>query len=152
MKRPKAVVAMIWVTAFLGVTALAGSSALLVPAWTPPAEWLDDIPVISSWVVPGLVLALGFGVGSLVTAWGAWKRTRVSALRGIERASGRHWSWLATLALGVGQVTLISLEFAFLPEVSALQPFYGAVGLVLCVLPLLPSVRRDFRLSSTDPS
>ena len=149
-KRPAAVTALVWVLGFLGVTALAGSSALLVPAWTPPDEWLDDIPVVSSWVVPGIVLALGFGVGSLVAAWGVRKRPTLGALRAIERASRHHWSWLAALAIGVGQVAWISLEFVFLPEVSGLQPFYGAVGLTLSVLALLPAVRRDLELAPAD--
>ncbi len=33
-----------------------------------PHRWLDRIPVIDSWLVPGFVLGVGFGVGSLVTA------------------------------------------------------------------------------------
>ncbi len=145
-KRSAATVAIIVVLAFLGVSAFAGKPVLLVPSLNPPADWLDDVPVISSWILPGLVLGLVFGVGSLVTAWGAWKRPRPSWLRGIERWTGRHWSWAAGLALGVGQIVWISLELAFLPEVSFLQPLYGAVGLTLCVLALLPSVRRDFLL------
>jgi hypothetical protein len=136
---------MIVVLAFLGVSAVPGSLVLLVPAWTPPRSWLDDVPLITSWLIPGLVLGIGFGLGSLVAAWGVWKGPRLGAFAGIERVVRHHWSWVATLALGIGQVTWISLELAYLPDPSPLQAIFGTVGLTLCVLPLVPSVRLDLR-------
>ncbi len=144
-RRPGAVIATIVVLAFLGISAAGGSSALLVPDWTPPNDWLGGIPVVTSWVIPGLVLLLVFGVGSLVVAWGVWRRPTLAWLAWVERATGRHWSWAAALALGVGQVAWIALELAFLPEASALQAVYGTTGVVLCILALLPSVRRHLR-------
>lgn len=145
-RRPAAVVALIVVLAFLGISAAAGSSALLVPDWTPPNDWLDGVPVIDSWLVPGLVLLLVFGVGSLVATWGVWKRPTLGWLGWLERATGRHWSWAAALALGIGQVAWITLELVFLPEPSALQAVYGVVGLTLCILAFVPGVRRDLRV------
>jgi hypothetical protein len=57
---------------FLGVTALGGGVEMVVfRAGNShlPCAWLDSIPLVDSWPVPGLVLGLGFGVGLLVTAY-----------------------------------------------------------------------------------
>lgn len=80
--------------------------------------------------MPGLVLGVGFGLGSLVTAYGMLRRYR--------------WSWIATLLIGLGHVVWIALELIYLPEPSALQVVYGAVGAALLLLPWHPAVRGYF--------
>jgi len=139
--RPRAVAATAGVLAFLGVSAVAGGASMAGGVGAPPRDWLQGIPVIDSWVVPGLVLGVGFGLGSLATAYGLVRKPRVSWLRPIERLVRHHWSWPATIALGLGQVGWIGLELAFLPQPSMLQAVYGTVGVVLILLPLHPSVR-----------
>lgn len=146
--RPAAAVSIIVILIFLGFTALAGGIELAfepVAGGRPPQAWLDAIPLVDSWVIPGLVLASGFGAGSLITAYGVYRRPRWAWLRPLERLTGHHWAWLATLAIGAGHLVWIGLELAYLPEPSALQVIYGAVGLALVVLSLLPRVRAHLR-------
>jgi hypothetical protein len=113
---------------FLGVTALAGGLALVFELGAaPPQDWLDRIPLIGSWVIPGLVLAIGFGFGSLLVAYGMLRRYR--------------WSWLATVLIGLAHLGWIGIELVYLPQPSALQVVYGLVGLALVLLPWHPSVR-----------
>lgn len=140
--RPATVWMFAAVLAFLGLSAVGGGVAMLC-GFTPPDNWLDDIPLIGSWMIPGLVLGLGFGAGSLVTAYGVVRRPSWPWLAGVERLIGHHWSWAAGLLLGLGQVTWIALELAYLPEGSALQAVYGTTGVLLVLLPTLPAVRRD---------
>jgi len=142
--RPPAVKAAVGVLGFLGISALAGGAAMVfgLGGAAPPRAWLDDVPVVTNWTVPGLVLGAGFGLGALITAYGVVRRPRWAWLRPVERALGYHWSWLATLLLGLGQVIWIALELAYLPQLSALQGIYGAVGLALLVLPLGGAMRR----------
>jgi hypothetical protein len=141
--RPASVLATIGVLSFLGISATAGGIALIGGDVAPPDRWLTDVPVIDNWTVPGLVLGLGFGVGSLITAYGMARRSRWSWLDGIERFTGHHWSWLATILIGFGQAIWIGLELVFLPELSWLQVVYGAVALLLLTLPWLKPVQRD---------
>jgi hypothetical protein len=143
--RPLAVKTAVGVLGFLGISALAGGAAMVVDLGgaTPPDAWLNDIPVVTNWTVPGLVLGAGFGLGSLITAYGVLHRPPWAWTRPVERAVGCHWSWLATLLLGLGQVIWIALELAYLPQLSALQAIYGAAGLALLVLPMRPAMRRD---------
>ncbi len=108
---------------------------------TPPDEWLEVIPLVDSWVVPGLVLGIGFGIGSLVVAYGVMRRPEWQWLDWIERGTGQHWSWIGALVIGAGQVVWILLEIVFLPEPSWLYVVYGGTGAGLVILAMLPSVR-----------
>lgn len=143
----------VWVTAillfFLGVTAVVGGVALVtgvIEAMSPPIEWLQPIPLIDSWVVPGLVLGIGFGVGSLVTGFGVMTRPGWPWVEWVEARTRHHWSWLATILVGVAHVLWIGLELVFLPELSILQVVYGPLGLALVVLPLTASVSSYLRI------
>jgi hypothetical protein len=133
----------IGVLVFLGITALAGGIALVLDlgAAAPPPQWLQGIPLIDSWVVPGLVLGIGFGLGSLITAYGMWRRPEWRWSRWAEKPTHHHWSWIATILIGLCHLAWIALELVYLPRLSALQVVYGAVGVALILLPLHPAVR-----------
>jgi hypothetical protein len=103
-------------------------------------EYLDALPLVDSWVIPGLVLLIGFGLGSLLAAYGVWRRPRWSWLAGLEQITGHHWSWLATILIGAGQVVWITLELVSIPF-SVLMALFGPLGLALALLPLTPSAR-----------
>ena len=131
--------------AFLGITAILGGVEVTFGLWAgaePPADWLDALPMIDSWVLPGLVLGAGFGAGSLVAAYGMLRRPRTAWLAPVERLTGRHWSWAMTELLGLGMVAWIGLEIGYLPKRSWLEVLYGAVGLALILMPAAPSLRR----------
>jgi hypothetical protein len=143
--RPAAVRAAIGTLVFLGITAVFGGVELTFGLWAsaePPSDWLRALPLIDSWVLPGLVLGAGFGVGSLVAAYGMLRRPRAIWLAPVERRTGRHWSWAMTELLGLGMLAWIGLEVIYLPARSWLEVLYGAVGAALILLPALPSVRR----------
>jgi hypothetical protein len=148
-RRPAAVQATIAVLVFLGVTAVGGGAAMLLDIGAPPADWLNGIPLIDSWLIPGLVLAIGFGLGSLLAAYGVLARPGRNRQGPVERLTGEHWSWLVTILIGLGQLVWIAVELVYLPEPSALQAVYGLVGLVLLWLPMHPDVRSY--LAATGP-
>lgn len=78
-------------------------------------------------MLPGLVLALGFGVGGLASAIGMLRRR--GHLRLVEVRTGHHWSWSLTIALGVGLLFWIFLEV-----------LYALVGVTLIALASTGSV------------
>jgi hypothetical protein len=142
-KRSFPVTLTIFLLGFLGISAAAGSLALLfnLGGGQPPISWMEEIPLVDSYVVPGLVLGIGFGLGSILTTYGMIRRPRWSWLGGLEQVTGHHWSWLATILIGAGQVVWIALEVAYLPELSWLQVLYGPLGLALVLLAMAPSVK-----------
>jgi hypothetical protein len=139
--RPAAVWTTIGVLVFLGVSAVAGGVAMVFGIGAaPPREWLGRIPLINTWVIPGLVLGIGFGLGSLLAAYGMLRRPRWARLRPVERLTRRHWSWIVTILLGLGHIAWIVIELIYIP-LSGLQAVYGSVGVALLLLPVHPAVR-----------
>lgn len=148
--RPAPVLTTIGVLVFLGITAMAGGGALVFNLGAaPPGDWLDRIPLIDSWLVPGLVLGVGFGLGSLVAAYGVLRKPRWRWAGFVERLTRYHWSWMTTVLIGLGHVAWIALELTYLPELSVLQVVYGGVGVALVLLPLLTPVRTYLRADPT---
>jgi hypothetical protein len=142
-RRPFAVTLLIVLLAVLGMGAVGGGLAMILGIGGEsfmPDEYLDALPLVDDWVVPGLVLLLGFGIGSLVAMYGVLRRPGWPALGWLEERTGHHWSWLLTMAIGWGQVAWILIEVVSIPF-SALMPTFGLVGLALALLPLTRAVR-----------
>ncbi|MDX1621296.1 MAG: hypothetical protein R3320_09915 [Nitriliruptorales bacterium] len=141
--RPVAVRILVGLLVFLGITAIGGGLAMLggIEGAAPPEEWLADIPIVDSWVVPGLVLTLVFGLGSLLAAYGVFRRPHWGWMRPVENATRHHWSETAAVALGLGQVAWIGLEVVYLDGLSWLMPFYGSVGLAIALSAVAPGTR-----------
>ena len=145
--RPRNVVWIGTLLLALGIGAVGGGWAMTFGVGDGtmlPDEYLDALPLVNSWVIPGLGLILGFGVGSLVAAFGVLQRPHWNRASGIERATGYHWSWIATIVIGAGQVIWIGLEFIFIPF-SWLMPTFGLIGLALALLPLTGSAREHLQ-------
>lgn len=152
-RRPPAAWALLLLLTFLGLTALGGGIELvLFPRGNEfvPGKWLEGVPLVDTWLVPGLVLGLGFGAGSLLAAYGVLRRPRWMWLRGLETATGHHWSWTATWLIGIGMMTWILLEVMFIPERSFIETVYAAVGFALVALSVAPSFRRYLKLGADE--
>jgi hypothetical protein len=132
------------VLVFLGVSATGGGIAMLADLHGGgylPARWLDALPLIDSFLAPGLVLLVVFGAGSLLTAYAILRRPAWRWASAPERWTD-HWSWTAVQLLGLGQLLWISLELVYLPDVSWLEALYGVIGLTLLLLAWTRPVRR----------
>lgn len=146
--RPMAGSALVAVMLFQGVTATAGGTMMAagslatvnVPGTiNPPDAWLDGLP-FDTWLIPGLVLGIGLGISALVIGWGLIRRPAWPWLSPLERWTGRHWSWVASIILGAGLVAWIMIEITLIP-LSWLQVAYGVLGASILVLATRPSVR-----------
>ena len=104
---------------FIGVSAVvAGAMMLLDPTGALvglDASWLSTSP-FESYLIPGVVLFVVNGLGSLVGA--------VMTYRGHARAG------LAALGLGAFLVAWIVAQLVWLEGASAFQPIYLILGLV----------------------
>ena len=118
----------------LGVTALFGGGNLLFDPsgsrMNMPAEWLAGTP-FPDYFLPGLFLFTVFGVGSFAVLYGVVRR--------------RVWAWHAALGLGILLVGWILAQMYLLQMVNVLHFVYGALGLLLAGVALLPSVRTELR-------
>ncbi|HEY7565122.1 MAG TPA: hypothetical protein VIA81_09370 [Acidimicrobiia bacterium] len=150
IRRPWPVTTALWLLVFLAATALAGGVAMFFglggDQMMLPDEWLLSIPLIDSWMVPSLVLGIGFGLGSFFVAYGLRARPRWRVFAGIERWTNHHWAWAGTILIGAGHVLWIALEMIFLPGLSWFHFLYGGVGLALLLLPFTHGMREALRL------
>lgn len=113
--------------------------------------WLEEVPIIDDWLIPGLFLSGVLGVGPLLVAWAILRRPRLAWATRIEAATGRHVSWSASVAIGVTLLLFLLYEAQILnsEEARMLQWIFGSVGLAIAVLPFTPPIRRDLEV---DPS
>ena len=145
--RPPLVTGAVVVLSFLGLSASGGGVGFFADIGMRDPNWLEEIPLVVNWAVPGLVLGVGFGVGSLVAAYGLIRRPHWSWLRWLEDLTGHHWAWFATLALGLGMMTWIGLQLVWL-DFNALHAIYGSIGITLTAIPFARSFRDYLARSS----
>jgi hypothetical protein len=134
---------------FLGLTAVGGGIAMALGLGMGDGSWLEDIPLVPHRLLPAAVLILIFGAGSLLTAYGIARMPSWKWVRGVERLTGRHWSWVGTLGLGVGMMLWVALQLIWL-DLNALHTVYGTVGVVLVSVGLSATFRSHLQLG--DPS
>jgi small-conductance mechanosensitive channel len=142
---------------FLGLTALGGGIEMLV--WRHggtylPAERLDKIPFIDSYLLPGLILAGLFGLGSLVSAYGMLRTPTWRRFEPLQRRTRMHWSWTTAVAFGVAFTLWLTVELLLLGGPAAAETVadrnvslatyavFATVAVLLLVLPHTDTVRR----------
>jgi hypothetical protein len=146
--RPTRPISLRWLLgclAFLGVSAAFGGIVLTL---NPTGTWLQ-IPLsilrfspFRDFLIPGLILGIVFGIGSFATLLALWFRPVWSFGTALTGFTGAHWSWSASLAVGLGQVIWIVTEMLMVRGADWLQFVYGGLGLLIVLLTVQPSLRR----------
>jgi hypothetical protein len=106
-------------------------------------SWLVNTPFVN-YFVPGLILLLLYGVGSLFLLYALWELPKFPLLTRLTRFTHEHWAWDFTVLLGVFLLVWLVVQFVVLPATSPIQPVMLVVALALIVLPLLPGMRRFY--------
>ena len=147
-RRPVAVWCLLVMQAFLGVTALQGGASLLLdPSGAGLGLSLSQLSGtnLGSYLLPGLILFLVLGVGSLLVLFACWKRPGIEAPEPAERRGKPHWSWLAAAGLGCALLVWLTVQMALIGYRHFLQLAYAAIGVGMLVILQLPAVRRHFQ-------
>jgi hypothetical protein len=149
-RRPPLLLLLVAVLVVLGVAAIGGG---LTMAASPTGgligmdtSWLDRVPLLDTWLVPGLILAGGIGLGALVAAYGLLRRPawpRWAAVRRLEALTGRHWSWATTIGMGGVLIGWLLVQLVFISERIWLQGACLAVGALLMAGPMTRRVQED---------
>jgi hypothetical protein len=152
--RPFSVYVLMVLLLFLGITAIYGGYNLMVDPsggqLQMPLGWIENTP-FQNYLIPGLILFTVLGVLPLVTIVALWLRPAWSWLRGLEQLTHEHWSWLASLTVGMALLIWITVQFLMFgarhPIQIGLELTLGTLGIVIISVSLLPSVRRYYALS-----
>jgi len=112
---------------FLAVSGLVGGKALTRDptgrVLHMPVNLLKDVPLVRSYLWPGVFLLLAYTLGGSVAAMATLARV----------------PWADRIQIGLGVVLLLWLlaEFIFIPRKHAIQIVFFLIGISLVILPLL---------------
>jgi hypothetical protein len=136
---------------FLGVGGLIGGAGMLVAPngsviGLDPAL-LEPVPLLHTWLVPGLFLLFVLGVLPLATAWTVVWAPALAWAEPLERRTHEHAAWSASLAIAVVLVTFIAYEALVITaaEGRPIQILMAATGLTIGALASSAPVRADLR-------
>lgn len=147
MTRPLALYPLVLILVLLGISAAFGGCVLMFSPATfgIPPDWLAETP-FRGFFLPGLILLLFNGVFPLLAALGLLLRPQWRWANALNIYRDRHWGWTYALFSGIIVIVWITVQITMV-EYSILQPAYIAVGLLILILTLWPSVMRHFQLS-----
>ncbi|MBN1542151.1 hypothetical protein JW992_08370 [candidate division KSB1 bacterium] len=131
-KRPPAVVVLLALLAFQGLSGIFGGVGLVLDptgeSLQIPQIWLEGTP-FADYTIPGWILLIVLGLLPLFVFYRLLKR--------------RPFCWWSTGLVGVALVIWIGVEILMIgyqPQ-PPLQLIYGTVGLAILILLFLPSVK-----------
>jgi hypothetical protein len=154
--RPFGVYVLIFLLLLLGISAIYGGYNLIAdPSGNQlqlPRGWLELTP-FPNYLIPGLILFSVLGVFPLVVTILLYLKTDWSVMRGLERVTHEHWSWLASVTVGIALIIWITVQFLMFgarhPIQIGLELVLGTLGITIIAVSLLPSVRHYYALTSS---
>ena len=153
MKKKKSVAYYVLLTLHLlqGLGGLAGGIVLMIS----PNGSLIHMPLsmikgspFHDFLIPGIILFLILGVLPIFTFAVLIAQSDWSFLNRLNIYKDRNPAWMLSLFTGLGLIIWIDVEVAITGYGSILQAVYAAVGLLIVIFTLVPSVMKyNSRLS-----
>jgi hypothetical protein len=136
---------------FLGLGGVVGGVGMLAAPngsmiGLDPA-FLEPVPLLETWLIPGLFLLFALGVLPLVTAWAVVAAPVLAWAGPLERRTHEHFAWAASLATAVLLVMFIAYEALVITATEArpLQILMAATGIAIGTVASSAPVRADLR-------
>jgi hypothetical protein len=154
-RRPLGLWLLMTVLLLLSVNGLYGGLAFLLDpsgrllGVTP--DLLSRVPLITTFLLPGLFLLIVMGVLPLALIVLLWRRPEWHTLDAITAATHEHWTWDAALLFSIATLGWIAVQVLLIGYYGGPQILVIAIGAILLLLTLLPSVRRYFAADEPAP-
>jgi hypothetical protein len=146
--RPFAVPVLIFLHILLGFNGLLGGGAFLLAPdghlLQMPFSHLEKTP-FSDFLIPGLLLFIFLGFYPIAVAYSLWRRPAWRWANILTPFKQTHWSWAASLSVGVTAMVWIIVQIQWIP-VGFLHVFIFSWGVLIVLVTLLPNVRRYYTL------
>lgn len=110
-----------------------------------PFSVLERSP-FDSFLIPGLLLLLIFGLLPLIVLYGLVKKPDWRRYAGLVPFKELHPAWTFSLYIGFGQTIWIMVQTYMMNAVSVVHIFYTCLGLLIPAVTLLPPVQKYFML------
>lgn len=98
--------------------------------------------LVPDYILPGLFLLFAMGLTPLFLTFGLLARPNWPRLQSLSPR--RHWSWTATLALGVLLILWLTLQAFLIGFQWPIQYVTAINGLLIILFALIPQVRMYF--------
>ncbi len=140
LRRPGTVWTLSGLLVLLGIGAIQGGWAMVTDPRSPlgmPVDYLDHTP-ISDYFLPGVFL-LCIAAASLLIAVGLVTHWRWGWALGIERAVGRSWPWMGSVAVGAILLVFEIVELFLIPFHPIMHPLLLTGSAAILSLPFTAS-------------
>ncbi|WP_040948450.1 hypothetical protein [Gorillibacterium massiliense] len=150
-KKPVSVNILIALHIFLGVGALFGGGALMIgpdgSVLKMPSD-LMEIKMFPDYFIPGLILFLVLGVVPLIIATFLINGREFRPFQFLNIYGDMRSAWTASLYMGFADLIWITVEVYVMQAVAIIHLVYFAIGFILQIVTLLPSVRNYYKLET----
>lgn len=134
---------------FLALGAIFGGGMLVIDPSGDllglPLSFLEQSP-FSSYFIPGIILFFVLGIVPVWIGIGLIRKKNSIVANKLNVFSKLHWSWSFSLYSGFALIIWIFVQTYFLQAVQFVHLFYFALGVVIQIVTMLPSVQRKYYL------
>ena len=134
---------------FLGISAMAGGSFLII---SPSGKLIGGLPLsilknspFADFIIPGIILFLVIGIAPLLIAIALIKKPKSVFAEKLNVFKDLHWSWSFSIYVAFALIIWIQVESIFVQSVGWLQTFYLLYALPIIIIALLPKVRLKYK-------
>ena len=146
-KKPKLLKVLLFLLGFLSLGAFVGGIPMMLdPSGAMlkmPISILDGSP-ISSFLIPGIILTLFFGIIPAVIFYALLKKPSWSWADSLNLLPDIYWGWTFTIYIGFGQIIWISVQTVIINSATLVHLFYTLLGISIISVALLSPVRTYF--------
>jgi hypothetical protein len=139
---------LLFLLAFLGVSALFGGGVLIIsPSGRllgMPLSMLDKSP-FTDFLIPGLILFIILGLTPCLLAFGLLKSPVSALAQRLNLYSDMHWAWTGSIYVAFALIIWIQVEMIFLYGIHWSQTFYMFLAVVVLFVALLPALRTLYK-------
>jgi len=151
-KRPWTLYVLLVLLLFQGLGAIGGGLVLMIR----PDGSMIHMPmtmlngsIFPDFLIPGLILFLVLGVFPVFTFFVLLLQPQWSFLPALSIYKDRYAGWMFSLFIGLGLIIWMDVEVAIVGGGSVIQEIYAALGLLIVIFTLTPSVMRYYQRGSS---
>lgn len=102
--------------------------------------------IFPNFLIPGIILFLLLGFFPLFMVYPLLFKPRWRLINRLNIYPSYHWAWTYTLYTAIMLMIWINLQVMMIGTGSLIQGSFGMLGIIILILTLLPSVKRQYRL------
>jgi len=136
---------LLFLLAFLGLSAISGGGALII---SPSGKLLGGLPLsilesspFNNFLVPGIILFVVLGLIPCLLIVALIKKPECKFAEYLNFFKDMYWAWSFSIYIAFALIIWIQVETIYVQRVGWLQTFYLLFAIPLIFTALLPQVR-----------